>query len=112
MGSSLGIVSNFDSRLFNVLRGLGIADHFDTVTISSLAHAAKPSPKIFELALEKHAVDAADAMHVGDSITDDVEGARKAGITAVLLARDGKQPPPGIAAIRALDELLPLTNSH
>ena len=111
-GLELGIVSNFDSRLFNVLRGLGIADHFDTVTISSLAHAAKPSPKIFELALEKHAVDAADAMHVGDSITDDAEGARKAGITAVLLARDGKQPPPGITAIRALDELLPLTIPH
>ncbi|GIW53833.1 MAG: hypothetical protein KatS3mg082_0237 [Nitrospiraceae bacterium] len=40
-GYELGIVSNFDSRLFNVLRGLGIADLFDTVTISSLARAAK-----------------------------------------------------------------------
>src|SRR5512134_2563983 len=45
-GLELGIVSNFDSRLFTVLRGLGLADLFDTVTISSLAHAAKPSPKI------------------------------------------------------------------
>ena len=54
-GLELGIVSNFDSRLFEVLRGLGIAELFDTVTISSLAHAAKPSPKIFELALEQHA---------------------------------------------------------
>ena len=112
-GLELGIVSNFDSRLFNVLRGLGIAEYMDTVTISSLAHAAKPSPKIFELALEKHAVEAADALHVGDSLTDDVEGARKAGIRAVLLAREGKQtPPPGIAAIRALDDLLPLIASH
>jgi len=110
-GLELGIVSNFDTRLFDVLRGLGIADCFDTVTISSLAHAAKPAPKIFELALEKHAVDAADAMHVGDSITDDVEGARKAGLKAVWLARNGKQPPPGVAAIRTLDELLPLTAS-
>ena len=46
-GFELGIISNFDSRLFSILRGLEIADYFDTVTISSLAHAAKPSARIF-----------------------------------------------------------------
>jgi putative hydrolase of the HAD superfamily len=110
-GLELGIVSNFDSRLFNVLRGLEIADFFDTITISSLAHAAKPSPKIFELALEQHAVEPDEAMHVGDSVRDDVEGATKAGLRAVLLARQGKQAPPGVPTIRTLDELLPLTAS-
>jgi putative hydrolase of the HAD superfamily len=107
-GLELGIVSNFDSRLFEVLRGLGIAEFFDTVTISSLAHAAKPSPRIFELALEQHAVEPAEAVHVGDSMRDDVEGATKAGLTAVLLVREGKQAPPGVSTICALDELLPL----
>jgi len=107
-GLELGIVSNFDSRLFEVLRGLGIAEFFDTVTISSLAHAAKPSPKIFELALEQHAVEPAEAVHVGDSMRDDVEGATKAGLAAVLLVREGKQVPPGVSTICALDELLPL----
>jgi putative hydrolase of the HAD superfamily len=110
-GLELGIVSNFDSRLFNVLRGLGIADFFDTVTISSLAHAAKPSPKIFELALEQHAVEPGEAMHVGDSVRDDVEGATKAGLAAVLLARQGKTAPPGITVIRTLDELVPMVAS-
>jgi putative hydrolase of the HAD superfamily len=110
-GLELGIVSNFDSRLFNVVRGLGIADLFDTITISSLAHAAKPSPKIFELALEQHAVEPGEAMHVGDSVRDDVEGATKAGLRAVLLARQGKEAPPGIPAIRTLDELIPLIDS-
>jgi putative hydrolase of the HAD superfamily len=110
-GLELGIVSNFDSRLFNVVRGLGIAELFDTITISSLAHAAKPSPKIFELALEQHAVEPAEALHVGDSLRDDVEGATKAGLTAVLVARQGKQAPPHIRAIRTLDELVPLVAS-
>ena len=110
-GLELGIVSNFDSRVFNVLRGLGIAELFDTVTISSLAHAAKPSPKIFELALEQHAVDPGEAMHVGDSVKDDVEGAIKAGLAAVLIARQGKQGPPGVPTIRTLDELVPLVAS-
>jgi putative hydrolase of the HAD superfamily len=112
LGLELGIVSNFDSRLFNVLRGLSIADLFDTITISSLAHAAKPSPKIFALALEQHAVEPGEAMHVGDSVRDDVEGATKAGLRAVLLTRQGKQAPPDVQTIRALDELVPLVASR
>jgi putative hydrolase of the HAD superfamily len=104
-GVELGVISNFDSRLFSVMRGLGIAEAFDTVTISSLAHAAKPSPKIFQLALEKHAVDPDEALHVGDSMRDDVEGAQKAGLHAVLLDRGSGRQGVGIRSIRTLDEL-------
>ena len=107
-GLELGIISNFDSRLFPVMRGLDIAHMFDTVTISSLAHAAKPAPKNFRSALEKHAVEPEEALHVGDSIREDVEGAGKAGLHAVLLDRDGTQPGTGLSVIRTLDELLPL----
>jgi putative hydrolase of the HAD superfamily len=92
------------------MRGLGIADLFDTITISSLAHAAKPSPRIFEFALEQHAAEPGEALHVGDSLRDDVEGATKAGLTGVLLARRGKQTPPGIPVIRTLDELVTLVD--
>ena len=107
-GVELGIISNFDSRLFGVMRGLGIADMFDTVTISSLAQAAKPAPKIFRLAVDKHAVDPDEALHVGDSLRDDVEGAVKAGLHAVLLDRQGNQQGSGVRAIKSLDELIPL----
>lgn len=107
-GMELGVISNFDSRLFPVMRGLGIADLFDTITISSLAQAAKPSTKIFQLALDKHAVDPEEALHVGDSLRDDVEGAGKAGLHAVLLDRQGNQRGSGIRAITSLDELIPL----
>jgi len=107
-GFELGIVSNFDSRLFPVMRGLGIDRLFDTVTIASLARAAKPAPKIFEIALEKHAVDPNEAMHVGDSIRDDVEGATKAGLTGVLLDRTGRSQVSGGHVIRTLEEILPL----
>jgi putative hydrolase of the HAD superfamily len=110
-GFELGIVSNFDSRLFPVLRGLGIDRLFNTVTISSLARAAKPAPKIFEIALEKHAIDPNEAMHVGDSIRDDVEGAAKAGLTGVLLDRAGRVQATGGHVIKTLDELLPLVGS-
>ena len=104
----LGIISNFDTRLFTVLRGLGIAEVFATVTISSMAHAAKPSPKIFQLALEKHAVEPEEAMYVGDSLRDDVEGAAKVGLCAILLDRQGQHEGAGVEAIRTLEELFPL----
>jgi len=104
----LGIISNFDSRLFTVLRGLGIAEAFDTVTISSLAQAAKPAPRIFQIALEKHAVDPEETLHIGDSLRDDVEGATKAGLHAVLLDREGKRQGAGVRTIKSLEELFPL----
>ena len=107
-GFELGILSNFDSRLFPVMRGLGIDGFFDTVTIASLAKAAKPSSKIFEIALEKHALDPDEAMHVGDSVRDDLEGATKAGLTGVLIDRAGRSQASKGHVIRTLEELLPL----
>lgn len=106
-GFELGIISNFDTRLFSILRGLGIADAFDTVTISSLAQAAKPAPKIFQLALEKHAVNPHEALHVGDSLRDDAEGAVGAGLRALLLDRRSQSPalPSGVARIASLEEI-------
>lgn len=106
-GFEVGIISNFDSRLFSVMRGLGIADSFDTVTISSLAQAAKPSPKIFRLALEKHAVDPEEALHIGDSVRDDVEGARNAGLHVALVDRDRKHQQSDVPILKSLEELLP-----
>jgi putative hydrolase of the HAD superfamily len=113
-GFELGIISNFDTRLFGVLRGLGIAHLFDTVTISTLAHSAKPAPKIFHHALEKHVIDPEDAWHIGDSVRDDVVGAHEAGLRAILLDREHlhpllDQPTSGkLATIRTLQELEPL----
>ena len=105
-GLELGIISNFDSRLFNVLRGLGLIDLFDTVTISSLAHAAKPAPRIFQTALAKHALDPDEGMHVGDSVRDDVGGARAAGLKAILLDRGrATEVSTADAVIQSLEEL-------
>lgn len=110
-GVELGIISNFDTRLFTVLRGLGLADAFDTVTLSSLAKAAKPAPQIFRAAMAKHAIDADEALHVGDSLREDAEGALAAGMTAVLVDPGRLAAPRAEAAggpvrgIRSLAEL-------
>lgn len=86
-GLRLGIISNFDSRLFDVLRALNLDHYFDAVHISSREGAAKPDPAIFHAALTRHAIAPPDALHVGDSLREDVEAAAAVGMQAVWLDR-------------------------
>ena len=85
----LGIISNFDSRFYQVIRALVIHQYFDSVTISSLAGAAKPASKIFSYALEQHMLNPDEVLHVGDHRIEDFEGAKQAGLPAVLIDRSG-----------------------
>jgi putative hydrolase of the HAD superfamily len=86
-GIELGIISNFDSRLFFVLPALGLDQFFQSVTISSQAGAAKPSEQIFLQALKKHNCQPQEACHIGDSRKEDFEGAITAGLQGVLIQR-------------------------
>jgi putative hydrolase of the HAD superfamily len=86
-GHTLGVISNFDYRVYGILDGLGLGAYFDSVTISSEAGWAKPASEIFKVALGRHALAPDEAMHVGDSEHMDLAGAQAAGIAAVLLDR-------------------------
>jgi putative hydrolase of the HAD superfamily len=86
----LGIISNFDSRLLDVLNELGVLPWFEQVIVSWSAGAAKPDPRIFRKALDKMKVPAHRAIYIGDSLRDDVEGSAAAGLTPILLDRRGK----------------------
>ena len=92
-GFELGILSNFDTRFFQIFRGLGLDTFFDSVTISSLAGATKPAKKIFSHALAQHVMDPQQALHVGDHLIEDFEGARYAGLHAVLIDRSSDREP-------------------
>ncbi|MEB3213369.1 MAG: HAD-IA family hydrolase [Leptolyngbyaceae bacterium] len=86
-GVELGIISNFDSRIHRVLEALGLSPFFSSITLSTEVGAAKPDFKIFDRALEKHACPPHAAWHVGDSMKEDYEGAKFAGLRAVWLKR-------------------------
>ncbi len=83
----LGVISNFDSRLENLLESLTLKNYFQSITISSQAGIAKPNREIFELALAKHKCRPQFAWHIGDSYRDDWQGANLAGLKAFLLER-------------------------
>jgi len=107
-GVRLGVISNFDSRLFDVLRNCGLDQFFDSVHISTQVGAAKPDPAIFQAALSHHAIEPHQAVHVGDSLREDVEGAQAAGIKPILLDRDHSHAdcPSRITSLDQLPDLL------
>ncbi|MCT7949248.1 HAD-IA family hydrolase [Ancylothrix sp. C2] len=86
-GIELGVISNFDSRLYQVLESLNLANYFSSVTISTQVGAAKPEQKVFATALEKHHCLALEACHIGDSFKEDYCGAKAAGLQAIWVHR-------------------------
>jgi len=87
-GLKLGLVSNTGRDL-----GAFVEHHALEVdaAVSSRVHGkTKPDPSIFRAALDLLAVRPGEAVMVGDSIEDDVEGARAVGMRAILLDREGR----------------------
>lgn len=89
-GKRIGIISNFDSRLPELLSALKILELFDTVTYSSALTSAKPDRRIFETALERAGALAEHSLHIGDDYQDDFLGARGAGMAALLYDPRGR----------------------
>jgi HAD superfamily hydrolase (TIGR01549 family) len=86
----LGLVSNGirDLREFVAHHRLDV----DAI-VGSRAHGfVKPHPTIFQAALEQLGVDAADTVMVGDSLEEDVDGARALGMRAILVDREERHP--------------------
>jgi putative hydrolase of the HAD superfamily len=107
-GFTLGVISNFDSRLFAILDGLGIDSCFESIHISSRVGYAKPAPEIFRAALGLHRLKAEETLHIGDSPEKDVAGASKAGLIGVLLDRDSRNVTNSFPRVRNLKEILTL----
>jgi putative hydrolase of the HAD superfamily len=107
-GRRLVVVSNWDVSLHDRLAETGIAKRVDGAVASAEIGAAKPASAIFSRALVLAGVPAAEALHVGDSPIEDVEGARAAGIEALLLVREGELAVEGVRTARSLAEVAEL----
>jgi FMN phosphatase YigB (HAD superfamily) len=107
----LAVVSNFDyaPTARGILEREGITHLFEEVVVSDEVGWRKPKPVIFETALRRLGVSAAEAVHVGDRADLDVGGAQGVGMDAVWINRDAAPLPPGIGPprfeIRDLQEL-------
>jgi len=105
-------------RLFAISNGnadlaaIGLARFFEHAIAARDAGVLKPDPRIFALLLQRAGVLAERALHAGDDVVADVEGARRAGITPVWVNRDGADWPaaasPQPLTVRSLAELATL----
>lgn len=100
LGLTLVCVSNWDISLAEVLERCGLRGAFDGVVSSAAAGARKPDPAIFAVALELAGCLPAEALHVGDTPTEDAAGAAAAGIPSLLLDRDGEGEIASLAEIQ------------
>jgi putative hydrolase of the HAD superfamily len=91
-GITLGVVSNFEPWLEDVLALEGVDHLFAAVAVSGKLGVAKPDPEIFRAALEQAGADPAATVHVGDQPVNDVAAARAVGLTPVLIDRYARHP--------------------
>jgi putative hydrolase of the HAD superfamily len=93
-GVTLGVVSNFEPWLEEVLALQGVDHLFAAVAISGKLGVAKPDPAIFRWAIQEAGADPAATVHVGDQLVNDVAAARAVGLTPVLIDRFDRHPGP------------------
>ena len=85
--SKVGLISNFThaSVIYSSLRHLGINAFFNVVVVSEETGWRKPSPKIFQEALNRLQIKANEAVYIGDSPNEDIKGAKAAGLKTVFI---------------------------
>jgi putative hydrolase of the HAD superfamily len=115
-GLVIGAVSNWVWQLPELLHSLDLVSHFDFIAASSRIGFEKPHPEIFRWALAQARAEPSQAIHVGDHVDADIEGARGAGIAPVLIDRRDRfaadQVPDGTPLIRTLAELIPIVDAR
>jgi len=105
-GFRVGVVSNADGRVAELLEAAGLAHHLEAIVDSHLEGVEKPDPEIFRRALARLGVPAARTAYVGDIFAIDVLGARAAGLAPILIDETGGYADVECPRIAALAELL------
>ncbi len=108
LGWKVGLICNTGStpgvtqRVF--LERAGLARYFDTLVFSDEERLSKPAERIFDLTLARLGVRPEETIHVGDHHRNDVFGAKRAGLQAIWIKREG-QPEPSVAPDAQIDAL-------
>jgi len=92
-GHRLGLITVCSEDVPDVWRETVFADVFDATVYSCSVGLRKPDPRIYRLACQQLAVEPEDAVFVGDGANDELAGAERVGMRAVLTHRAGEDPP-------------------
>jgi putative hydrolase of the HAD superfamily len=105
-GLRLGVASNFDGRLRTVAAGLEALRPVRRLVISSEVGWRKPAAPFFAEVCRQAAVPPGQVLFVGDDLANDYQGARAAGLQALLLDPRGRCPVPASDRVASPDELV------
>ena len=101
------IVTNNDNKyLEEGMKANGLLSYPAGVITSEMARAYKPRPEIFRMALERSGCEPQDVIHIGDSLTVDVAGAKAVGIEPWLLNRKSQAVEAGLRSFSSLYKVL------
>jgi HAD superfamily hydrolase (TIGR01549 family) len=102
----IGCISNEAEGLNKFFTHFDIDEYFNSITISDVVKCKKPSKEIFEIALKDLNIEPNEAIFVGDSLVSDYEGAKNAGLKAILIDRENKIDDNDIDKIESLTEII------
>lgn len=104
-GIGLGVVSNWDNDLEDILDDVGLLPYFDVVIASASVGCRKPDPAIFNLACKRMGICASATLHVGDRPDADGVGAQAAGVYPVIVDRQEREVGCGFARVANLVDI-------
>ncbi|NIO37639.1 HAD-IA family hydrolase [Candidatus Bathyarchaeota archaeon] len=108
-GLKIGVVTNgLQSDLKEILSKVGLQDFFDVVVVIDTLRKMKPDVEVFHYALQKLNTAPSEAVFIGDEIEADYKGAKKSGLTAYLIDRNGDVRNQNVNTISSLDDLFKL----
>ncbi len=101
----LGVISNADGKIAEILERCGIADCFESITDSGIVGQEKPHPAIFEAAVRSLEVTPAESLYTGDVYSVDYLGATRFGMQSVLFDVVGVYKDTDLPRVESLEEL-------
>ena len=104
-GYRMAVISNADGHVERLLETVGLRPYFEFVLDSSVVGIDKPDPRIFHMAAERMGIEPAEAVYVGDIYEIDVQGARAAGMRAILVDPLWRWNDHDCPRVRGIDEL-------
>ncbi|HEX5643856.1 MAG TPA: HAD family hydrolase [Thermoleophilia bacterium] len=105
-GVRMALLSNaLGHGVEEIVAHFALDEYMDAAVSSLETGAVKPAPRMFSTLFGLLGVSARDAVMVGDSVEDDVEGAVACGCPAILLDRSGRRRDLPVPRIESLAEL-------
>ena len=104
-GFTVGAISDWETTLPDLLAELGVLPYLDALAVSAIVGVTKPSPILFQDALQQANVPPETSLHVGDWYELDVAGARAAGMQTLLFDHQNRRPDADCPRVTTFDAL-------